>query len=434
MRKTALLLLTALLLFTAACSGGGTGLIPRGYPTDNTYHPETDCAYTTASAIHGQRIAETELGYYTLANCYLLFTDGQTMETVPVCAKPNCLHEQEPNEDKRKECNAYFHTTSTSGSICNYNGNLYVWHHLEYGSALIPTNAGRNVNNFWALTQISPDGVQRKTIRVIENRYPGDVCFHRGRFFYTSYEVDELGNMSAGLWSCSLSEPNAEASCIYQADKLSTGGTIPQRFSQVFGYGRYMYLREMIDFEMQSEQLRILDLTTGEWNIIENPEGKSAKRAVIHSDDLLVFFGDPQWYDSETVENQVDLLYRMEPDGSSPELLGNYPFVNVAADSEYLYMTEAHWGDRKKLTMYIYNREMTLVDQFTCDYSDMTDGYLGYFTVYPMQGETLLYVIRVHGDNVYGCFDRSAIGSGSIQAEEYFRFNRTYDYQSKLYD
>ena len=431
MKKVSLLLLTALLLFTTACSGGGgTGLIPRGYPTDNTYHPETDCSYTTASAMYGSRVAETELGYYTFANCYLLFTDAKTMETVPVCAKPNCLHEEEPDEDKRKECNAYFKGIALVGSVFYVDDSLYIWHKLEHTSDLIPQDGAHSeILNYCALTQVSIDGTQRKTLFVTHSPGLSFSCIHRGRFYTIRQVWDESGHRREELWSYSLKNPSEEPICLFQSQSMYPSGVF---YFNLFCYGNYLYVRERIDAWTETEQFRILNLLTNEWTVLENPEGKSARWMLVHNGSLLAFYGDPQWSYAENLSVMDADLYRLELDGSNPEFLGEYAYVHASSDNEYLYMTEPHLCDRNKVTMYIYDRDMNLVDSFDCDYSDHPNWQIGYFSVYPMRGNRYIYCASILSDVVFGSFDRSSIGSGSIQAEQYFRFNQAYDYQSRL--
>ena len=109
MKKTLLMLMTALLLFTAACSGGGGAIV---YPTDNTYHPETDDPYFNTHNQHLRDVVTAEKGYYFLIENTLLYADADTMEPIQVCSKPNCTHNEETESDKlaqsREICEAYF--------------------------------------------------------------------------------------------------------------------------------------------------------------------------------------------------------------------------------------------------------------------------------------------------------------------------------------
>ncbi|MDD6876591.1 MAG: hypothetical protein PUD44_02225, partial [Clostridiaceae bacterium] len=85
----------ALMLF-ASCSAAKT------YPTDDVYHQETDSAYFASSSSWFHSIVESGNGYYIRVAQTLLFADRETMEVMPLCSLPGCLHNEETDEAKRE--------------------------------------------------------------------------------------------------------------------------------------------------------------------------------------------------------------------------------------------------------------------------------------------------------------------------------------------
>ena len=106
------------------CSGG------TSYPADDSYHFETDCQYSVGSQGKGGVIAESAEGYYFALTIHgqhsLFFVDKATMETIPLCGKPNCLHYEGTDEGKRELCNAHFVGAQYEGTVYFNNGRLYV--------------------------------------------------------------------------------------------------------------------------------------------------------------------------------------------------------------------------------------------------------------------------------------------------------------------
>ena len=76
------------------------------------------------SGILGNPIAESETSYYASVDGCVYTKDKETGESVPLCNKPDCTHdERELNSDGSSTCNAYFGAIQ---QISYYKGKLYV--------------------------------------------------------------------------------------------------------------------------------------------------------------------------------------------------------------------------------------------------------------------------------------------------------------------
>ena len=56
-------------------------------------------------------------------NCFLYFYDKKNNTSVHVCAKPNCLHDNEPDSMKIVSCNAFLGVSVSN--LIYYNKSLY---------------------------------------------------------------------------------------------------------------------------------------------------------------------------------------------------------------------------------------------------------------------------------------------------------------------
>lgn len=70
----------------------------------------------------GNPMIESPDGYYVFNGNFLNFYDKSLENPIVVCSRPECMHENEP-EDKRTECNAFF---GSQTDLKYYNGFLYI--------------------------------------------------------------------------------------------------------------------------------------------------------------------------------------------------------------------------------------------------------------------------------------------------------------------
>ena len=68
------------------------------------------------SGMMDSEIQESPDGYYLWRGDYLWFTDRETMDTLIVCTRFDCLHDAELRTDKREDCLAFFANPRGTGS------------------------------------------------------------------------------------------------------------------------------------------------------------------------------------------------------------------------------------------------------------------------------------------------------------------------------
>ena len=220
-----------------------TGCAARpSYPVDDAYHMETDDQYSLHAQGTFKNLAEGKEGYYfalTLkGNHFLFYTDKKTLQTLPVCGKPNCLHYQETDEERRKLCNAFFTGDSFYPTVLYNEGRL-----------LIPVSKG---TSGMGLESFSNDGSERKEILS-----PGGISnslfmtAHRGYLYYVRSEYTEEMESSSCLYRRSLHQVNAKEELLFASPDAQTGDGL----YNILGYGNNLYFSAMMTVEKRFYRL-----------------------------------------------------------------------------------------------------------------------------------------------------------------------------------
>lgn len=220
------------LLILAGCSCTNT------YPADNVYHFETDAQIPLYSCGTERSFAESEDGYYFVltinGNHFLFFADKETMEILPLCGKPNCLHYEEPDFAKRQLCNSFYYGILYRTSIYYNNGKLYV-----------PVGGGPQKDIY----EFSLDGSKRRQLFSLSGTGTGTaLLFHRGYCYEAVTEYDEEMHTVMRIVRYSLDSPRKEPECIFEREaEVAEGeskGTIVLGDIKAFGNQLYFTINE----------------------------------------------------------------------------------------------------------------------------------------------------------------------------------------------
>ena len=395
-------LIALTLLLSLLCACGTTSK----YPTDNEYHPETDCAFYLASFYDGTRLAETENGFYFSVNNTLLYFDYDTMDYTPLCSKPNCMHNNETDPEKQAQCEAYFSAISWYSRVYLYNQSLYVFHRTGIG------------NQYCALTKVSLDGTERKTLFTFECFIPSFAIVHRGRFYCVVETVSEGAERFGELRSYSLDAPREEPVCHFKYKGRSNYEMV---ITELFAYGNNVYFLEKREDNAVVEH--VLDIKTGELTTLNIPDDFETTFSNLIADaSLLSFYGKLGITTATYIGDPVG-LYKRVADNSSAEYLGDYPYATVCADLDYIYLRDPWTDDIMNDSFRIYDHNLSLVDsipfaQFSSHSADLLS-----CTLYPSSNDTLiLETFYADGLYVFYHFSREDIGSGDIELTEFFRY------------
>ena len=277
------------------------------------------------------------------------FIDRETGEAVPVCAKPNCAH----NDDL---CNAYFHAPL---EIHAYDGMLYVVAHGSEDSTM-------------SLYRFSMDGsekVEQKTLFSYEEEDNAGVSqsfiIHRGYgYLVTNWMQKDRKERTQTLYRISLDE-DTEKEKIYEIKGYSPMIFLNQGEKNRLYFTAERYLdQDLKEYETNSFYLDLLKGTITELDV---PDGyvllaaKNGKVYYYHQDEKA--------------------LYWMNEDGTGQEKVFEWEYDNmcICQDERYLYVSnEFHIGPdelpetEKKVAVLEYGgnvvRELT--------FADLGEGYL----------------------------------------------------------
>ena len=183
------------------------------------------------------RCAKSEKGYYVWGETErnLCFIDSQTLEMVPLCNRPDCMHNDE-------ECNAYFNDFITGaeevfcdkGHIQYYDGYIYiVGSDHEYVNLYKVSVDGSTCEEYMSLYRVdlSPNGDygDMDTTNVSSYSSP-DIWIHRGYVYYIDNReaYPKIRRMKLG---------SDEAEIVYE-----TGGERPNLY-RMLPYGDYLFFQ-----------------------------------------------------------------------------------------------------------------------------------------------------------------------------------------------
>ena len=291
-------------------------------PYGEAYNADTDDPYM----LHGYsvlKLTESGEGFYFVEvypnGLYLYYMPKDTMQPVPLCNKPNCLHgerEDDPHatlqeiKAKRMECNAYVDSLK---SLSYYKGSLYC------------------VGNFDALSQdlalykISSDGSQKEKVYSFhfEENYDengnlisstpvavivGDVTLHRGYLYYIVQTPEQ-----SVLYRLPFELENKEPEALYTYQ--STDGFIRREF-----YDHYLYIGD--HDQNQKKIYTRIDLETGERieniNIIGSLSFYEGK-AFMNDPQSGIFFSDLECNDINRIPEPCT---NVRADVAGPYILG----------------------------------------------------------------------------------------------------------------
>ena len=266
LKRTSALAASILLLLTGCQSQ------PQ-YSTENTYVAGQDYQYMYSygnNNLTPNSIMETETAYYYLKSSssgegnFLMYMGKNVMEPVVLCNRPDCKHDQETDEEKREECNAYF----PASMVPYYSGDMLYFYQPKKQSSEDRENG--SLDFAFELVKMKPDGTERQVLSE-QTGNPSFGFMHRGYYYYQSdlYTADGKSQQS-GIYRVAL-QKNAKPELLYQAEN-------PFQITGITVYGNGLYILEDVLENLENYQSRCvrLDLLTKESEVVfEGRDGKT---------------------------------------------------------------------------------------------------------------------------------------------------------------
>ena len=367
-----LAMLSAALL--AGCAAG------QKYPTDNAYHPETDAQYSMQFGGQYRYFAEAENGCYMILGNILYYLDSGAMEPVPVCPRPDCLHEDE-------SCSAFFDLRQ--GAIFFADGKLYVLY---------------SADRHYVLAEVSPESGTRKTCveldaDIVQNR----TVVHRGRFYAASGAYREDGAAATAVLSWDLSRPGKAPEQIAEIPPLEKeGGSVP--VSELTAHGHYLYF-------YQQDRMGRIDLNASKKGIEFLFEDVADKGFLTFCGDSALFT-TAKWLDRGEYRNDVWVSQELRT--AETLLTGLYGGAS-AADERWLY----HLDDMRRedtalpddplygKSLKVYDLSGELIDSISV--SEMSESHMYMFYI------AREYIFLASADSHVWYIDKADIGTGHAQ-------------------
>lgn len=389
MRKAIPAVLAALLWLLTGCAAG----------------PEKSAAAAGSPYFQaGRRCAAwSGTGYYFTANRFLYYAGEDTMSPVPVCSRPECLHDRETDPEKIALCNAYFEPYMRGDAAVFFSdGRLYV---LTPDGVSLQDGAAR-----FALYEVSPDGASRRKRlqlrRPAGTQMPDTVLISGGELLLAAASYDEEENASVDVGAYPLTGISHTPRPLYRG---GSGGYV----SALLGAGDYLYFQELDGSGVYRQ--RILNRKTGETVLLgQLPAYKdlSALECVPFAGGLIV---------SALRGGEVCLL-KADPDGGDPAEWVSADRLPVpsaplmASDDRYLYLLQIRDTGGEPHTI------LTALtpDGRAAASLDMTALVPGFQEVQLTSGRHLLINAASHGENSLWYLDKDALSGGSVRPVRFY--------------
>ncbi|MDQ0115053.1 hypothetical protein [Paenibacillus harenae] len=222
-----IIIISCLMFTIVGCTNKENELVIEN-PTQ--YNPDTDYQYYLHKQGTGQKITETEDGYYLINGSYLYYMDKQTMEPILLDNNPNNDCSPSDAESIPHNCNAYIYNVYINfpGSVTYYKDHLYI---LEISDR---TDKDAFGSKQYVLVKMNKDGTKRKVIREFDT-LPMPVVIHRDHIYFVNNAMSEENST---IFSVPLAEPRKEASTVYTVERSNID------IGDLRAYGDYLYFLE----------------------------------------------------------------------------------------------------------------------------------------------------------------------------------------------
>lgn len=389
-RFVALFVVVVLVLFSG-CNNTDSEFVDDAY----LYSTDSQLVYSGAPAVT-KNIAKGEDGYYSYVSKFLYYTDNSGKETVPLCFKPNCLHNTE-------SCNAYIGTVY---SIAYNEENLYYICDAGIDHEFIGLE----------LYRMKYDGSEKEKVLYFDKGASSWIV-HRGYLYYNYieyYDFDFSDNTSSVeadvyIYRVNLSDLSGEPEMIYYAEDVYMDANI----SSICAFGNNVYFlvtgcaRE--DESVRIEKYMKLNTQTFEAEDMRLSDGRMLVYPTLLNNKLV--------FQSEKNENGEFEYYSTDFNGCMPELIITVSEdERVFCDGKFLYVD----NKMKIINRVLDNDYSDLIRRFEIYDSDVNlldEVYINSDVAYtwsflPIDENVFLFAGKKDdGENIVYFYDKKQIGT-----------------------
>lgn len=344
----------------------------------NTYIAESDFQYMQYGNVAYPKIQQGDGVVYLEHEGFIYYYEEASNSVMPLCNKIDCLHDEETDEEKRKECNAY---------IDAYDSKLQLWEKkvgiAKCNDFIYCLNPIFALNVSQTLYRYTVDGTSKEAIytwnsdesAILEWIIHRDVLYYVEKRYYLKNNEVVVEN---SVKSLDLKGINRKPKTIYVADEGLSVSCIDglQAYGNYFYFQIISYWKDEVDMVSEEDPYRYLYEKTFVYDT-ENENLKDIQIQEVSSSNSITgiqFWQDKiilQPYDYAKEENAPSTVYIAELDGSNPEVfIENVSQVSYfLSDGEYLYLFDDWMPDvddwiNNPGTYTVYDKDLNLIDTF----------------------------------------------------------------------
>lgn len=271
-----------------------------------------------------QSVTRGNEGYYIRLTDVLFYADESLEMAIPLCSRPECLHQKEPTLRERRLCDAYLGTATESEAIQYYDGKIYTVSDWDFNNGKPYSDRADRVYS------ISSDGLVREE-QDVQLGLRSSPILHRGYYYYFYFlnQEQEDGNVKRSICLARKEISGGEEELIYSTAEFDS-------YSSLLAYRDYVYF---VYWNGDSCYTLVYHIADGEISFLDPGQGTRPVFA-FEDDHLLVTYlgleeeSQPIWITDLDGENAVELT------GIQVE-----PGWTVGSDGQYLYMENGTtWG------------------------------------------------------------------------------------------
>ncbi|MEG1481293.1 hypothetical protein [Clostridium sp.] len=380
----------------------------------DTYNKGIDSQYMYVNEIFPSNIVSSEDGYYLSSGMYIYYVDKSSMKQTILCNKPNCLHDEEIDESKKYNCNAFFKSQGMGMEAMNYyKDNLY-------GISIYdPLSKSDKAN----LLEISKDGSKRKVVYEFE----GDISqatLHRGYLYFVSNSMKEdenngkLTSSNSKLIRIDVTKRNPKEEVLYETNLKEDG------IGSLIAYGNNIYFTShgYEDEELKNYKSKFINYNISNKEskeiLSQYKDGEVGKVSIQNG--KLVFL---YWHYNDDDERNKQ-MYTCDLNGDNIEPLFKTDFYGIEdSDDKFTYVdniAEKINGKDIERIIDFYDTSGKKVDTLNLGTDEPISNA---WSILPGDEN---YLFLIYKDDKYfniKRIDKNDIGSKNIKVNDFFKVN-----------
>ena len=376
MKKRLILLILIFLILNISCTSRKNVIDFSGY------NPGTDWQYFQTTAFDpAPKIQEYDGGCYLYHDHFVYVYEHKSGRILPLCSKPNCLHDKETEPGKISDCNAFLEgineTAEVSVRIFLYKNDLY----CIFPDAVHPSNA--DFADIHSIYRIASDGSSQELVAQTDSMEIPLV--HRGYLYYygETYHIDE--KTEDIIWSWSLFRMDLVNSA-HKVEELLNAADLGKDHTimvNLKAYGNYVIYTAAVvaqdsdDSEQQNAKTMRFVYDT-----------RSGKSEIYNADMNYTFFNGKEICNPSAVVDNDHLklvpVYAKNGREEPGEMVINECASSsyLVTDNKYLYINNCFLNlidSNIEKRFWVYDQDFELIDEFTLPDTDthLTDPPIG---------------------------------------------------------